>query len=193
MRKRKISATLVVIVLVVTALCLAQAGRQLLSPGSSWRKIFTGRELLEQMDPVHEPTPLVLPANAERLFNVKEVVDKAISTSKSLVFLSWNGKWIGTDCDTEIEFFPDHSVVLTEFGVGVEKFKGSYSISSESVITLSLSGYRAKWPGTRVWKDGKDLLLAPSDGSNNFIFGERGGATLMGDGTFWPFRQVEPR
>jgi hypothetical protein len=37
----------------------------------------------------------------------------------SITFRSWGGKWIGTDCDTEITFLAGHEVIMTEYGNGV--------------------------------------------------------------------------
>src|SRR5205814_722377 len=102
-----------------------------------------------------------------------------------------NGRWIGTDCDADIELRPGKAAVLVEYGVGVESYNGTYSITDAGELTLSLRGYGDPWPAMQVYRDKADLLLVPTDASTGFIFGHRGGATILGgQGSFWPFRQV---
>lgn len=133
----------------------------------------------------------LLPPNAQRVHNLQEVLDGKLATSKSILFRSWNGVWIGTDCDTEIKLLPGGAAILTEFGDGVDAYNGTCSVGPASQLTLTLKNYVGTWPAMLVYQDGADLLLMPAGGPTGFVFGNRGGATVRGNaGSFWPFRQV---
>ena len=123
--------------------------------------------------------------------NLREVLKAALSGSSAITFLSSNGRWIGTDCDTEIKLMADGTAHLTEYGYGVDSYDGTYSINKDSELTLSFKGYAAGWPAMRVYRDDSMLLLAPAHGSPRFIHGQRAAAYLPpGAGSFWPFRQI---
>lgn len=138
----------------------------------------------------------VLPDSAERVSNVQHALDAAFTDSKRVLLRSWDGRWIGMDCDTDIELHADGKAVLTEYGYAVTKYDGTYSITTApegtpSELTLSLKDYRGTWPVMAVYTDQSKLLLIPTEGSAEFVFGNRAGATVPGDaGSFWPFRQI---
>ena len=117
----------------------------------------------------------------ERLLvlNPREVIREALSGPTAITFLSWNGEWIGTDVDTEINLMADGTVRLTEYGIGMDSYDGTYSINENSELLLSLAGYEGNWPAMRVYRDQSVLLLAPADTSNATRIGSR-----------WPFRQI---
>jgi hypothetical protein len=112
--------------------------------------------------------------------NPGEAIQESFARSNAIRFLSWNGRWIGTDLDTEIKLMSDGTVELTEYGVGVDTYAGTYSINENSELSLSLVGYATGWPTMRVYRDHSALLLAPADAS--------GRVTRIG--SRWPFRQV---
>src|SRR5262249_2115648 len=70
-----------------------------------------------------------------------------------ITFLSWNGKWIGTDCDTDVTFLADGSVEMTGYGNAVRRFKGTYHLDSGGVVSLELSGLKEGWPAMVLDKD----------------------------------------
>jgi hypothetical protein len=136
--------------------------------------------------------PLDLP-ESQRIRDVVDALDRAYGESDSVPFRSWNGKWIGTDCDTEIVLHRDGRVSLTEFGYGVDDYEGRFTIESDATITLDLKDYGSDWPRMSLYKDESSLLLIPADGKAGFLFGDRAGATVPNDaGTFWPMRQLPP-
>lgn len=139
------------------------------------------------------PTTSVLPDSAEP--TSQDALDTAFTESEAIRFLSWNGVWIGTDCDTEIELRGDGSVVLTEYGYGVDQYDGTYTVTAnsdgESEISLTLKEYQGSWPSMAVYTDQSELLLIPTEGEAGFVFGNRAGATVPSDaGSYWPFRQI---
>lgn len=144
-----------------------------------------------------DPTTSVLPDSAVRISNVQDALDAAFTDSQLILFQSWNGKWIGMDCDTNIELNVDGGVMLTEYGYAISEYNGTYSIttaadSTRSVLTIALEDYFGTWPAMAVYTDQSKLLLMPIDSSGGFIMGNRGGAYIPGDaGSFWPFRQIQ--
>lgn len=109
----------------------------------------------------------------------------------SIIFRSWNGKWIGTDCDTELQVLPGSKVKMIDYGVGVEAYRGSFRLDERGGVTLMLEGYGRAWPGMVLGGDSKSLVLSPVDSSQGFQMGNRGGATVSGrDGSYWPFRSI---
>lgn len=139
-----------------------------------------------------------LPVTAERVSLIADVIEDTRSESDYVFFRSWNGRWIGTDCDTEIELHPNGIAVLIEYGYAVNKYDGTYSVNelsnndnNESELCLTFPEYEGEWPPMAVYREGSDLLLIPTDSSLGFAFGNRSGATIPGgSGSFWPFRQV---
>jgi hypothetical protein len=116
----------------------------------------------------------------------------AIAKKGSVLFRSWNGKTIGTDCDTEITFFPGGNVEMVEYGIGVNHYTGNYAIAKDGKISAEFKDFGQPWPVMILGQDTKGLVLRRADGKKGFIFGNRGGATVPGDaGTFWPFRAVD--
>lgn len=142
------------------------------------------------------PNTPILPDSAERVSNVQNTLDAAFTDSQQILLQSWNGRWIGTDCDTNIELHADGNVVLTEYGYAISEYNGTYSITTAadgtaSELTISLKDYPGTWPVMAVYTDLSELLLMPTEGSAEFLFGNRGGATVPGGaGSFWPFRQI---
>lgn len=109
-----------------------------------------------------------------------------------IVFLSWNGRWIGNDSDTDLTFLPGGFVEMTEYGFAVEKHKGTYRLDADGAISLQLDGFERDWPAIVLEKDAKSLLLRPKDDEQGLVIGNRGGATVHAeDGPYWPFRLVE--
>jgi hypothetical protein len=115
---------------------------------------------------------------------------KLVRDEGSVRFLSWNGKMIRKDCDTEITFLPEQKVRLKEHGYSVNTFMGKYTINSKGEIRTEFENYGHVWPVMILKKDSKSLLLMPKDDSG-FLKGSRGAAFVPKDkGTFWPFRPV---
>lgn len=112
-----------------------------------------------------------------------------LATEGNVGFLSWNGKWIGMDGDTRLQFRPSGFATMTEYGYGVQEYVGTYQIDANNVVTLMLPDFKPGWPTMVLEKDATSLLLRPKDGDTRFIMGTRGGAvTNAADGSYWPFR-----
>ena len=143
-----------------------------------------------------KPVKSALPDSAERVSNVQDALDATFSDSEKILLQSWNGRWIGTDCDTNVELHADGNVELTEYRYGISNYVGTYSITTAvdgtaSELTMSLDGYLGTWPAMAVYTDRSEILLMPSEGSTEFTVGNRAGATVPeGAGSFWPFRQI---
>lgn len=134
-----------------------------------------------------KPAPQSKNVDAKRILNVREVLDESFSDSNVIRFLSWNGQWIGTDCDTEIQLAADGTAVLIEYQDAIDRYDGTYSISEDAELTLSLVGYRAEWPTMRVYRDNSVLLLIPAPASPGNGVEWHGPAVVSG---FWPFCQL---
>jgi hypothetical protein len=137
------------------------------------------------------PEPLL--PDSQRVQQVQDALDQEFEVARSLCFRSFNGRWIGTDCDSEIELRADGSATLTEYGYTVEAYAGSYRINPQSELVLNLKTYRGSWPAMALYRDHAGLLLAPASGPGGFVMGNRAGATVMGGGSFWPFRLILQR
>jgi len=61
-------------------------------------------------------------------------MDGIIHDRGAVTFRSWNGKWIGSDSDSDITFLPGSIAYLTEYGAAVVRCKGTYSIDPEGRI-----------------------------------------------------------
>jgi hypothetical protein len=119
-------------------------------------------------------------------------LDALIAKQSSVTFRSFNGKWIGMDGDTELMFLPNQNVLMIEFGYAVIGYSGTYKIDPSGQITLHLPTFGQAWPAMWLRKDSKSMLLIPVQHGNEFVMGNRGGATLNSeDGSYWPFRPLD--
>ena len=140
-----------------------------------------------------------LPESAEAVDDPIAAIKDASASDGFISFRSWNGKWIGTDCDTEMELHSDGKAVLREYGYAIRTCVGTYAVTPAADeylprLTLQLNEYQNSWPKMVLYRDKSELLLMPSPDSTNFVFGNRAGATVPGDtGSFWPFRQIDNR
>ncbi len=122
-------------------------------------------------------------------------LDAAIARDGSITFRSWDGRWQGRDSDTDIIFRPSGKAFMVEYGVGVRAYAGTYVADAAGEITLRIPELEAEskttWPVMLLRKDAQSLLLAAQDGGNDFVMGNRGGATIKSDqGSYWPFRPI---
>jgi hypothetical protein len=109
----------------------------------------------------------------------------------SVTFRSWNGRAFRTDSDTELTFYPDHSVHMFEWGFGLSSYRGSYHVHQDGRIVARFKQFDQEWPVMVVYRDGDALMLRPWDTDVNFVMGNRGRATIPGGKrTYWPFRMI---
>lgn len=144
---------------------------------------------------------IALPCNAQqrsappKFLQKSELVNfiaQRHAAGKTVVFVSRDGKMYGMDSDSVISFEPNGEVVLGEFGVGIAGYRGKYDVAKDGSVSVTLKGYRAKWPEMKFSNElGKMRLYAHKDG-DGFVMGDRGGATEMkGMKRFWPFQLVD--
>jgi len=111
-------------------------------------------------------------------------------TNGSITFRSWNGQALRMDSDTELTFYPDGSVHMFEWGFGLMAYSGSYRYPDGRVI-VSFQEFEHGWPVMVIDRDEASLLLRPKDPHQEFVMGNRAGATLPGGkGSYWPFRML---
>jgi hypothetical protein len=114
-----------------------------------------------------------------------------ISKRGSVTFRSWNGVWIGTDCDTEITFLTNQVAWLIEYRDAIDRYKGTYQIDPEGQITIHLDDPGKKWPVMVLEHDSTSLRLRPRTRSWNFMRTRPFEATIWdGQDSYWPFRPV---
>jgi hypothetical protein len=138
-----------------------------------------------------QPTPSVAPPpTSGPVTSISGAeLDALIAKQGSATFRSWNGKWIGMDGDTDLTFLPGGAVHMFEYGDGVASYAGTYAIDPNGNVTVQLPTFGHEWPAMSLGKDSTSMLLVPKEGGG-FVMGNRGGAILSGQGTYWPFRPL---
>lgn len=132
--------------------------------------------------------PLVFLSKAE----VSKLIADRSAAGKTCVFGSRDGKSYGMDSDSEVSLQPEGKAILGEAGYTYQGYRGSYELGEDGTITITLKGYRGKWPEMKMTKAGDTVRLYSKDGDNGFVFGGRGGAVETEEmKPFWPFRLVE--
>ena len=104
-----------------------------------------------------------------------------------LVFWSWEGKWIGMDCDTDLRFLAGGKVEMVEYGLGVMHYQGTYRLDFDGLLTAEFEGYE-RWPVMRLGSDERSLVLSRSDGRTGMGRDGHGPGSGSGEETYWPFR-----
>jgi len=117
--------------------------------------------------------------------------DDVIHHDGVILFRSWNGHFIGTDCDTDLRFMPALHAEMVEYGEKVATYKGTYQIDDKGQITVSFAGFDHPWPAMLIRREATSLELVPASSSNEFVMGNRGSTTLPSNaGSYWPFRHI---
>jgi len=97
-------------------------------------------------------------------------------------FRSWNGKWIGTDCDTDIVLRSGGIVEVVEYADAIARYEGKFQLDNDGVVSLHFEGIQTRWPVLMLEKDAKSLILRPKDRK---VESEASGRRGYG---YWPFR-----
>ena len=108
-----------------------------------------------------------------------QAFNQLLKQKTKLVFLSYNGKWIGYDGDADVTFFEGNRVHVTRYSIGVVHYDGSYKMTGSGDIVLSLPN--REWEPMQLAKDEKSLILQPAAGASE----------KSKQHPWWPFRLVE--
>jgi hypothetical protein len=131
-----------------------------------------------------------VPTDANSVSSIAEF-DDVIHHDGVILFRSWNGHFIGTDCDTDLRFMPNLHVEMVEYGRKIATYKGTYQIDDKGQITVSFAGFDHPWPAMLIRRAATSLELVPASSGNEFVMGNRGNTTLPSNaGTYWPFRHI---
>jgi hypothetical protein len=114
-------------------------------------------------------------------------LNEFVTERGSLTFRSYDGKCIGSDCDTEITFMPDQVAYLVGFNDDVAGYKCTYTIDSKGQVRLQFLNSPYEWLVMVLRRDATSLLLRPC-GWREGVFTSR--AERSRRGKYWPFRPV---
>jgi hypothetical protein len=118
-------------------------------------------------------------------------MEELIARRGKVRFLSFGGRWIGMDGDSEIVIFAGRKVEMTEFGVGVQTYQGTYTIA-DGTLVAHFPTYPGQWPKMVIARDPTSFLLDSAAHHRGIPMGGRGGFTVTPDQpTFFPMRSVE--
>jgi hypothetical protein len=121
--------------------------------------------------------------------SAKDLLLRRATKTSDVTFESWNGKLRGVDNDAILHFYAPPRVVLEERGYSVEHYEGSYELTSEGRVIVSLKRYRENWPVMVLRRDGSNLLLDREDGHTSWLPKDYPDPDPQVDG-FWPFRAL---
>ncbi|HTL29508.1 MAG TPA: hypothetical protein VL282_09805 [Tepidisphaeraceae bacterium] len=117
--------------------------------------------------------------------------DKRLAENGSVTFRSWNGKPYRMNSDTELAFFPNHTVEMLEWGMTATHYSGIYHVEPNGNITASFDDLQHAWPVTVLNKEGDSLILRPLADEEGFIVGlPRTASVPKAANGFWPFRML---
>jgi hypothetical protein len=95
------------------------------------------------------------------------------------------------DADTDLTFLPGGSAHMFEYGFAMSGYHGTYRINDKGEVTMQFPSFGHTWPIMILRRDSSSLLLQPKASGNDFVMGNRGGATIRsGQGSYWPFRPL---
>jgi len=120
-----------------------------------------------------------------------------IDQNGSIAFRSWNGEWIGTDCDTELQFTAHGHVQMTEYGFGRDTYAGTYRIDDNGKIHLTFFDdlnppFVGSFPELALGADPRSLLIRPDIKGTEYKEFNRNGETITECfSMYWPFRRVD--
>jgi hypothetical protein len=115
-----------------------------------------------------------------------EAFRRRIDREGTIVFRSWEGRFIGTDCDWDLQFLPEGRIKMIENGEGVEIYRGTYRMDDRGTIETSFDRFPRPWPAMVLERDARSLFLRPRDAWY-------GGPEVSGRAPdLWPFRPISP-
>ena len=134
------------------------------------------------------PITIVLPNSATP---VNDNLKAAFDESSELVFRTFNGEWVGTDCDVDILLHPDGNAHLTVYGNAVHESDGTYAFSSANRVTFDFPTAYTRLPDMDAYNDGSGYILVPAKNTEGFIRGDeyRDGRDQW-DGLSWTFKTI---
>jgi hypothetical protein len=86
-------------------------------------------------------------------------LEARISRDGFVLFRSYNGRWIGTDMDVDLQFLPDRRFKCVRYEVAVSTFRGAWRTGPSGEIHLDGDGERPHWPALELLWDSRSLVL----------------------------------
>jgi hypothetical protein len=110
---------------------------------------------------------------SEAIADLNEMIDKR----GSAIFGSWDGKGMGTDVDSDVEFCPNGIVKVHTYGDAISVSGGTYTIAADGEVTLHCQ--KLDWPTMVLQRDSRSLLLRAKEPG-------------VGSDGRWPYRPRAP-
>jgi hypothetical protein len=138
-----------------------------------------------------DPTFVIDPALENSPVATPDALDDEIRRRGAITFRSWNGKWIGTDCDTDLTFLPGAVVHLFEYADMVLEYNGTFTITDRGEVTVRCPKLSQPWPVLTLRRDDQSLILLPRQSVQSIdLANPVGGTTTAGRGSYWPLRPI---
>ena len=119
--------------------------------------------------------------------------------SVGATFFNFNGgQRVVYDLSVEIALSSNKKVKVVEYGLGLSKYFGTYSVDTAGAIHIELRNYHDKWPDMYLYSNHNGIFLFPTD--KKLAFDEnsefQGGGQLAANVLpkvvpYWPFRKVQ--
>ena len=99
---------------------------------------------------------------------LESVEASALIRDTPIVFLSWDGKWMGTDIDTELTLNPDGTATVSYYGYAHNKIAATWKIDGDQLLISAPFTQLIEMPGAKDWppltvkKRNHKLVLVPT-------------------------------
>lgn len=138
-----------------------------------------------------EPVPQVTPAPATGTqptsppgagaVTAGSELEALIAKQGSVTFLSHDGKWIGTDVDSDITFLPNGVAHTFSYSDAMIGYRGTFTAAADGTVVVEFPTLGEPWPTMTLRGDATSLLLSPKEPAGRAEPAER---------SDWPFRQI---
>ncbi len=151
---------------------------------------------------VDERIKIALPVLAAPVLDADALLSERFGASERIVLRSFDGRWVGNDCDIDFLLFADRTATLTIYGNAVTRYDGNYKIGlgdamKSATVNFKFPGYAQEYPLNALpqfqfYIDGLEILLVPSEGMDGYIrVDEPIEYPRNFEGWNWTFRQVD--
>ena len=129
-------------------------------------------------------------APEHRSLSANEVFFQRLKQAPGVDFLSHNGTWVGNDSDYRVRLLRDSRVEVTQYGIGIDHFGGTYRVNHDGRIFLRFDDPKRQWAPLVLREKKGILMLYREDGRSAH-------PDVMGPGIpknheipgYWPFRE----